>query len=105
MKSQGGVGLYKQDPRGCVVLQLLFYSVHSYTASSQDLTDDLFVVGSVRAIVTHFGVCGDLCNDGMQSLGFVQQLLPLWAFIALFRYFQGLPFLLEALLTLTSVNW
>lgn len=64
-----------------------------------------FVVGSVRAIVTHFGVCGDLCNDVMQSLGFVQQLLPLWAFIALFRYSQGLPFLLEALLTLASVNW
>lgn len=69
-----------------------------------------FVVGTVRARVTHFGVCGDLCNDVMQSLGFVQQLLPLtdllpWAFIALFRYCQGLPCLLAALLTLASVNW
>lgn len=52
VKSQGGVGLYKQDPRGCVVLQLLFYSVYSYTACSEDLTD---------------GICGRICQSHSNS--------------------------------------
>lgn len=101
--------MYKRNPRGCVVLQLLFYSVYSYTACSEDLTDGI-CGGICQSHSNSFWGLWDLCNDVMQALGFVQQLFPLpdlllWVFIALFRHCQGCPCLLAALLTLASVNW
>lgn len=119
-KSQGCIGLCKQDTYGCIVLQLFFfYSVYNYPADRRWLTDG--ICGSIcqSHSKSFWGSWGPLQCNVMQFLGFFQLPLPLpdplpGAFIAVFRYWQelaaiaprqGLPYLLAALLTLASANW